>query len=125
MLFLIQFTVSFLNLRSDKCRKTRCIKWLIPDMKNLIIEKCGEDAYNFFSGSVNAEAVETLVVSTTNVFNILNHNGKVNVIINLSRNNDIRFLNKFFETANLKLANGDFFISCFASINFRGRRGAY
>jgi lipopolysaccharide/colanic/teichoic acid biosynthesis glycosyltransferase len=91
-------------------------------MKTLIIEKCGEEAYNFFSGVINAESVETMVVSTTNVFNVLNHHGKVNALINLSRNNDIRFLNKFFETVNQKLENGNIFISCFETFTARRLR---
>ena len=48
-------------------------------MKNLILEKSGEDAYNYFSQFTDIESNETFVVSTTTVFNILNkHNDKKN-----------------------------------------------
>ena len=35
-------------------------------MKQLVIEKAGENAYDFFSRFVNIESKNTLVVSTTN-----------------------------------------------------------
>lgn len=91
-------------------------------MKRLVIEKSGERAYDFFSGFVDVEASDTLIVSTTNTFNILNYNNNVNAIINLSRSNDIRFLNKFFEAVNFKLSNDDFFISCFETFTARRKR---
>jgi len=91
-------------------------------MKDHIIQKSGLQAYDFFTKFIDINASPTLVVSTTNVFNILNHREKVSAIVNLSRSNDIRFLNKFFETINLKLQNNDIFISCFETFTARRAR---
>ncbi|MES2678870.1 MAG: sugar transferase [Bacteroidota bacterium] len=90
--------------------------------KGLILEKSGDEVYRFLSGFVDLESDTTLVVSTTNVFNILNHQGPITSIVNLSRNNDIRFLNKFFETVNLKLKKNHVFICCFETFSSRRKR---
>jgi len=91
-------------------------------MKEHIVERSGEEAYEFFKKFVDLNAPTTLVVSTTNVFNILNHNGKIDAVVNISRSNDIRFLNKFFETVNIKLKEGNIFISCFETFSARRLR---
>ncbi len=88
-------------------------------MKNLIIEKSGKEAFDFFSKYVDIESEKTFVFSSTNIFNILNNNTHPNAIINLSRTNDIRFVNKFFEAVNSKLNNGDIFIGCLETISSR------
>ncbi len=91
-------------------------------MKNLIIQKSGKEAFDFFSKYVDIESKNTLVISTTNIFNILNNNTQPNALINLSRTNDIRFVNKFFEAVNSKLNNGDVFIGCLETISARMQR---
>ncbi len=91
-------------------------------MKQLITEKCGEEAYDFFSRYVDVESGETLVVSTTNEFNIINNRNHFNSIINLSRVNNIRRINKFFEQVNQKLENDNIFICCFETIAARKER---
>lgn len=91
-------------------------------MKDLIIEKSSESAYNFLSGFIDTESPETMVVSTTTVFNILNHKSEINSIVNLSRCNDIRFLNKFFEGVNLRLKDGGHFICCLETFAARRER---
>ncbi|MES2590510.1 MAG: sugar transferase [Bacteroidota bacterium] len=88
-------------------------------MKDLIIEKAGKEAYKYFFKYIDIESDKTFVISTTNVFNILNNNNKFSSLINLSRTNDIRFINKFFESVNSKLNNGDIFIGCFETISSR------
>lgn len=91
-------------------------------MKNLIIKKSGKEALDYFTKFTDIESERTFIVSTTNIFNILNTNTKPNVIINLSRTNDIRFVNKFFEAVNSKLKNGDVFIGCLETISSRMER---
>ena len=91
-------------------------------MKKLIVEKIGAGAYDFFSKFVDVESHSTFVVSTTNIFNILNNQNKFDSIINLSRTNDIRFINKFFEAVNSRLNNDDIFIGCFETISSRMQR---
>ena len=91
-------------------------------VKQLITEKSGSDAYDFFSRYVQVESEETLVVSTTNDFNIRNNQNTFTSIINLSKVNNIRRINKFFETVNGKLQNGNIFVCCFETIAARKER---
>jgi len=91
-------------------------------MKNLIIQKSGKEALDYFSKFIDIGSDKTFVVSTTNIFNILNNNTKPNVLINLSRTNDIRFVNKFFEAVNSKLNEGGVFIGCLETISSRMQR---
>jgi lipopolysaccharide/colanic/teichoic acid biosynthesis glycosyltransferase len=91
-------------------------------MKRLIIKKTNEEAYVYFSSYVKCESKDTLVISTTNDFNILNHSGGCHAIINLSRVNDIRYINKFFESVNTKLNNDDLFIACVETFTARRER---
>lgn len=91
-------------------------------MKQLIIDKCGEDAYNYLSAVVDLENNNTLIVSTTNEFNILNHHGQIESLINLSKVNNIRYINKFFERVNSRLHNGNIFVVCFETITARKER---
>ena len=88
-------------------------------MSNLILEKSGSEVYNFFKRYVDLDSKTTLVVSTTNEFNILNNPHPFNVLINLSKVNNIRYINKFFEKVNSKLQNEDIFICCFETIKAR------
>lgn len=91
-------------------------------VKNLIVERSGSKAYSFFSKFINVEADDTLVVSTTNTFNILNYKNEVNSVINLSKVNDIRFINKFFEAINGRLGYGGIFICCLETFSARRYR---
>ncbi len=91
-------------------------------MKKLITERSGEGAYDFFSRYVNVDSPDTLVVSTTNEFNIINTPYRYTTIINLSKVNNIRRINKFFEKVNDKLENGSVFICCFETIAARKER---
>jgi lipopolysaccharide/colanic/teichoic acid biosynthesis glycosyltransferase len=91
-------------------------------MKSLIVEKIGDKAYDYLSKYVDLESNNTFVVSTTNVFNILNHPAPFNTFLNLSRTNDIRFINKFFEVVNSRLQNDDIFIGRLETISSRMQR---
>ncbi len=91
-------------------------------LKQLLIERAGEKAYKYFNYFIDTESPETLIVSTTNEFNILNHSAKVNAILNLSKVNNFRYINKFFEKVNNKLNNGDHFIVCCETLTARKKR---
>jgi lipopolysaccharide/colanic/teichoic acid biosynthesis glycosyltransferase len=88
-------------------------------MKSLIIEKAGKDVLTFLEKYVDVESEKTLVVSTTNTFNILNNQNRLHSLINLSRTNDIRFINKFFNAVNSKLTKGDLYIGCLETLTSR------
>lgn len=91
-------------------------------MKKLITDIAGVEAYDFFKKYANLEDNTTLVVSTTNEFNILNNPGAFTTIINLSKVNNIRYINKFFEKVNGKLQNHNYFICCFETMQARKKR---
>lgn len=91
-------------------------------MRKLIIDKAGEDAYMFLSKHVNMDSNETLVVSTTNEFNVLNSPVNFNALINLSKVNNIRYINKFFEKVNERMKPKDVFICCWETYQARKER---
>ena len=91
-------------------------------MKEQIIYKAGEQAFNYLTSYIDIESKNTLVVSTTNEFNIINNQNEFNALINLSKVNNIRYINKFFEKVNAKLNTGDTFICCFETIASRKER---
>lgn len=91
-------------------------------IKKLIIERYGEEAFEFISSQVDIESHETLVVASTNIFNVLNHPYYINSIVNLSKVNNIRYINKYFEKINEKLETGNKFICCFETIQARKER---
>ena len=91
-------------------------------MKQILIQTIGEEAYAFLNKYFSTESEDSLVISTTNEFNILNLPGQLHVIVNLSKVNNIRFINKFFEKVNGRLQNGDWFVVCFETITARKDR---
>jgi lipopolysaccharide/colanic/teichoic acid biosynthesis glycosyltransferase len=90
-------------------------------VKKLIEKKSGIEVYNNLSKFANLESDDALVVSTTNLFNILN-NKQYSCIVNLSKINNVRYINKFFEGVNSTLKNGDIFVFCFETFSARRRR---
>ena len=91
-------------------------------MKQVLLSTVGEKTYNYFNQFIDTESKNTLVVSTTNEFNILNYPNEVRSLINLSKVNNIRFINKFFEKVNGRLQNGDWLVVCFETITARKDR---
>jgi lipopolysaccharide/colanic/teichoic acid biosynthesis glycosyltransferase len=79
-------------------------------MKNLITKITGEEAYDYLSKFADLTSSDTLIVHSTNVFNVMVHPGRYKSIVNLGKVNDIRFINKFFEAVNSRLENDDQFI---------------
>lgn len=88
-------------------------------MKNLIIEECGLEAYEYFKEFVDVESKNSLVVSTSTVFNILKSPIDTTAIINLKKINDFRFINKVLEGVNSRLKDGDIFIGCVETYSAR------
>jgi lipopolysaccharide/colanic/teichoic acid biosynthesis glycosyltransferase len=92
-------------------------------MKKLIVSYSNEKVYDFISRHTDLCSKYTVVLSTTNVFNIdlLSDNFHTS-IINLTRINDIRRINKFFEAVNAKLLPDGIFICCGETKNQRRKR---
>ncbi|GAB4224874.1 MAG: hypothetical protein Kow00127_25650 [Bacteroidales bacterium] len=81
-------------------------------MRQAIVEEAGEQIYNYISRFLDVGNPQTLTLSTTTRFNIdqLPEN-RFTSLINLHKVNDIRYINKFFESVNHKLPYGGVFIS--------------
>lgn len=85
----------------------------ISVMRDSIIEESSSEAYEWIGKSVDITDPKTLVVSTNTRFNIINYPvGFYSGIVNLQSINDIRRINKFFETVNSKLPVGGIFVGC-------------
>ncbi len=91
-------------------------------MNQALIDTVGINAHKYFQKHLDVDSKKTLVISTTNDFNITNYNGEINAIVNLSKVNNIRFINKFFEKVNSRLQTGDWFVVCFETITARKER---
>ena len=77
------------------------------DLNAIIIEETDQDTFNFIRNYFSRKKIDTLITSTTTVFNIYNQiRPKYEVVINLKRINDIQYINKFFEAVNSKLNGG-------------------
>ena len=87
---------------------------VIGDKENiseLVIREVGMDAHHFISEHANLDNGKTFISSTTTRFNIdkIPPGNYIN-IVNLKRINDIRRLNKFFESVNAKLPDNGIFV---------------
>jgi len=91
-----------------------------PDI--IISAEFSEEVQDYCSRFVDIHSKDTLILSTTTPFNIKHHQGKIKAFINLHRINDIRYINKFFETVNSRLENGDIFIGKVETFSQRRRR---
>ena len=79
--------------------------------KELLLEKTSKQVYHYLCKHIDELKDRTLVLSTTSRFVVeMSPDKHTDVIINLQPINDIRWVNKFFETVNSKLAVGGLFI---------------
>ena len=93
--------------------------------KELLLEKTSEPAYQYLCSHVNELNGRTLVFSTTSRFVVeMTPDKHTDVIINLQPINDIKWVNKFFETVNTKLAIGGLFIG-FVTTNEIGKANIF
>lgn len=92
-------------------------------LKEAIIEECGEKVAEYLALYAKLESPDTLMLSTATRFNILKQpKNRYDTIINLKRVNDIRFLNKFFESVNHTIANNGIFFGCAETKDQRKKR---
>lgn len=92
-------------------------------MREQIIREAGERVYRFINYFVNLKSRKKLVVSTTNQFNIEKHqNSSLDFIVNLTRINDIRYVNQFFQVVNEKLVKEGIFIGSVETKDLRKQR---
>jgi predicted CopG family antitoxin len=84
------------------------------DIRQLILKETNNyEVIDFTEKYFNLKEEETFIASTSTSFNIdkLNNNS-VSGIVNLKKINDVRFINKFFESINHKLPNSGLFLGC-------------
>jgi len=92
-------------------------------LKRAIIEECGEASASWIENHVDLAAATTLILSTTTRFNLDNQpDDFYRSLVNLKRINDIKRINKFFESANAKLPTGGIFVGCGETYGLRKER---
>lgn len=96
----------------------------VPEnIKETIVEESNIDVFNFLSENIDLNIPNYSLLSTTTRFNVDKLPEKIYLkIVNLKRINDIRFINKFFESVNRKLVDGGFFIGCVETKDQRKKR---
>jgi hypothetical protein len=90
-------------------------------MKDNLKQKISSEAVDYIEKYVDLDSANILVISTTNPFNLFLKSNN-NAIINLSRINNIRYINKFFEAINEKLDTEGYYIGCVETITARRNR---
>ncbi len=92
-------------------------------IKEIIINESGKNVYQLISKYINVGDPENLILSTTTKFNVdqLPAN-RFRCLINLHKINDIRRINKFFESVNEKLPFGGVYINSSETFPLRKER---
>lgn len=81
--------------------------------KDLLIKEQGLEAFNFISKYSDINLKQSLIIRTSDVFNIESiEPSTLKNIVNLQKINDINGINVFFNTLNSKLNENDLFIGC-------------
>ena len=94
-----------------------------PLNRDLVIREAGEDVFRFIKKNIDLEHQRTLVVSTTTSFNILSQpEGYFKAIVNLRDVNDIKRINRFFESVNSRLPQYGLYINCVETNQIRKQR---
>lgn len=91
-------------------------------MPQKLLNEIGHDAYNFINKYVDIESERTLLIASSNPFNIENSHGDWNAIVNFKSVNHFRFINKLFKAANERLAINDIFVCRFETVQARKTR---
>lgn len=88
-----------------------------------LIAEAGKDVYTFINKHMDLSNGNHIVFSTTTRFNIkrIPREHYTN-LVNLKRINDIRYINKFFETVNEKIPEKGVFVGCAETKNQRKKR---
>jgi lipopolysaccharide/colanic/teichoic acid biosynthesis glycosyltransferase len=86
----------------------------VPEnIKEAILEESNIEVFNFLCENIDLNIPDYSLLATTTRFNINKlPEESYKKIVNLKRINDIRFINKFFESANHKISSDGIFIGC-------------
>jgi lipopolysaccharide/colanic/teichoic acid biosynthesis glycosyltransferase len=115
-----KYRKSFDNKKDDFPIKSKVNKTYV---KKLLKKEIGDEAYSLIDDYIDIENNSSLVISTVTRFNIDKYTlDTYNNIVNIKLINDIRWLNKFFESVNSRIPIGGYFIGRFeAKINRKNR----
>jgi len=99
------------------------IDFNILENKRMLKSLISEEIIDFMSNYVSFTDESTVFLETASKFNIDSLKRKnISEFINLKRINDIKFLNKFFQSVNFKMQKGGVFICCAETIAQRQKR---
>ncbi len=99
------------------------VKEGVSKIEKNILDEAGPDVLQMISMFADVNNPSTQVFSTTSIFNIHKIDKlKTKAVINLRRINDVRRINKFFETLNESVNNDAFFIGCSETLELRYKR---
>ena len=85
------------------------------ELKKMILKEVNNNLQTlaFIQKYFDLSKEETFITATSTIFNIERlKNNSTTDIVNLKKINDIRYINKFFETVNSKLPNSGLFFGC-------------
>ncbi len=96
----------------------------VPEnIKETIIDESGPEVFQFLTENIDLSIPNYSLLATTTRFNVDKLPEKAYLkLVNLKRINDIRFINKFFESVNRKLVEGGIFIGCVETKDQRKKR---
>lgn len=88
-----------------------------------IVEYAGMEVWELTKPYLHDDWSKNLLIATSTVFNIQNQpEDHFEVLVNLKRVNDVRYLNKFFEAINAILPVGGIYINCVQTYRIRKAR---
>lgn len=95
----------------------------LKSREEALFVEISKPAFNFIFQHADIASPDTLVISSITKFNIDSQlKDQFKAIVNISKINNIRYLNKFFESANSKLPEGGYFIDYVETKNLRKAR---
>lgn len=94
-----------------------------PILGQMVVNEIGEEAFGYVDKQLNHHYSGTLFIATTTRFNILNQpSDTYRNIINLKQLNQVRRINKFFESVNSKIPLGGIFVDYAETYQLRKKR---
>ncbi|HLO59447.1 MAG TPA: sugar transferase [Bacteroidales bacterium] len=101
----------------------RSLKYNFELRESYLRNEIGIEAYDFIKNYAAIDSLNSLIISTTTTFNIdAQIQREFEVILNVKRVNDFRYINKFFESVNSKLPVGGIYIDFFETVSMRKKR---
>jgi hypothetical protein len=89
-------------------------------MKSSVKKVISSEEADWIENFIDLDASSTLVLQTTNSFNVMSVERIIYSIVNLSLLNNVRFINKFIEALNEKIPNGG--LICLRAETFASRK---